>query len=407
MANAKAGDTVYLRGGIYKYIGPVAAPYHGVYEPRYSGTSEENRIIFKAYQDEQPTFSVTWSPESWTGWIFASGNHDYITFDGIKIQTTSSTQNAGFYLGSDDNTNHASHVKVTNCVIIGGSARIPFDDNADLNRMEDCDHCEFSYNKVGPFPGGNGGNDNYAGLKMYHDNNCLIKNNEFVDCYRGGVSIKGYTNDCEFSYNYFTGGEYGIRTCSYNDVATVRISIHDNVFANIAYNGFWLYAEGANSYGGSIFNNIFYNCGTGIQIGDNYDQNRGWKIYNNIIDTYPQIGPLIHTCYIAESDHNQFSNRNFSVAGYNSLQEWRNSKILVEDNSPGAGSLVSNPGFLNASGTMSQLDDFRLSSDSPCRGAGRNGVDMGANIDLVGIKSGTSSGGSPPPSPSNLRKLSQ
>ena len=406
MANANAGDTVYLRGGTYVYNGPVAEPYHGVYEPSHSGTSEENRIIFKAYPNERPIFLVTWNPSSWTGWIFASGNHDYITFDGIQVQTTSSTQNAGFYLGSDSDANHASHVKVTNCIVIGGSTQIPFDDNADLNRMENCDYCEFSFNKVGPFPGGTGGNDNYAGLKMYHDNNCFIKNNEFMDCLQGGVSIKSYTNECEFSYNYFHGGEYGIRTCSYNNMATVGISVHNNVFANIKYNGFWLYAEGANSYGGKIYNNTFYSCGTAIQIGDNYSQSSGWKIFNNIMDTTPQIGPLIHTCYIVESDHNLFSSSSFSVAGYNSLSAWKSSGILVGGGSPGTGSLASDPKFVNSSGTMMQLGDFRLAQDSPCKGAGRNGVDMGANIDLVGVISSGQSG-APPSSPPNLRKLGQ
>lgn len=58
---------------------------------------------------------------------------------------------------------------------------------------------------------------------------------------------------------------------------------------------------------------------------------------------------------------------------------------MTNGGNPGGGSLASNPYFLNESGTMSVLNDFRLAPNSPCLGAGRNGVDMGANIDYVGV----------------------
>ena len=76
---------------------------------------------------------------------------------------------------------------------------------------------------------------------------------------------------------------------------------------------------------------------------------------------------------------------------YTSLAAWQASTWLLANTDdyasgshPGGGDLVSNPQFVNASGTLTQLADFSLKSTSPCRGSGRNGVDMGADITKVG-----------------------
>ena len=39
-----------------------------------------------------------------------------------------------------------------------------------------------------------------------------------------------------------------------------------------------------------------------------------------------------------------------------------------------------------ASGTMAQVSDFALQAGSPCKGAGRGGVDMGADVSRVGVR---------------------
>lgn len=56
MQNARAGDTVYFRGGTYNITGP-RTPYHGLLEPRNNGT-QSNPIVFIAYDNEVPTISV-------------------------------------------------------------------------------------------------------------------------------------------------------------------------------------------------------------------------------------------------------------------------------------------------------------------------------------------------------------
>jgi hypothetical protein len=53
---------------------------------------------------------------------------------------------------------------------------------------------------------------------------------------------------------------------------------------------------------------------------------------------------------------------------------------------PGCGELASNPQFINGSGMFNQPDDFAIASNSPCKHAGRNGIDnIGADPDSVGI----------------------
>ena len=91
-------------------------------------------------------------------------------------------------------------------------------------------------------------------------------------------------------------------------------------------------------------------------------------------------------------DHNNFGTGSLFIelrrygnsAIKTSLSSWQSSGELIGGGSPGAGSLASDPLFVNISGSMSQIADFGLSSGSPSKAAGRSGADMGANINLVG-----------------------
>lgn len=71
---------------------------------------------------------------------------------------------------------------------------------------------------------------------------------------------------------------------------------------------------------------------------------------------------------------------------YTSIPAWQASGALVGGKNPGQGSLDCDPRFVNRSGKFESLADFRLVEDSPCRGAGRDGEDMGADVGRVGVR---------------------
>lgn len=412
MQNAQAGDTVYFRGGVYP--AGSAPAYHGYYEPSNSGTIEKP-IVFKAYPNEQPVIEATVPADKGGSFVIGTGAHDYIIWDGFILRANDN-KSAGFFMGASvDDAHRVKGCEMRNLVIIAGTYPMSSADNADLSRAEKTTHCRIFNCRIGGLKT-DVYSDNNAALKLYHNDHLIIENCEFFDS-PNGISAKSDLDDSIIRNNYFHGNYKSLRCNVYLTQSSDRNVICSNVFAP-SHLAIHVYAEEETAHANEwkVYNNTIYNESNpnsgGLVFGN--AQEAGWEIYNNIFDVTGQIGSS-KTSHLAGCDHNLFRNPlsiELRVYGtnhvkYTSLEDWQSSTELLDGSSPGAGSLVSNPGFLNASGTMSQLDDFRLSSDSPCRGAGRDGVDMGANIDLVGIKSGTSSGGSPPPSPGNLRKLSQ
>jgi uncharacterized repeat protein (TIGR02543 family) len=156
----------------------------------------------------------------------------------------------------------------------------------------------------------------------------------------------------------------------------------------------------------TISNNTIYTgnaFGVNVQLGGGTEK----KFYNNIIqgkrvDNYEGIlkffvytNTIARDIILTECDYNQFGNLDFLIRSkksytvnpiidYLTLSAWQSSNELAGGGHPDVHSLASDPMFENASGTMLQLNDFRLASGSPCQGTGKNGVDMGADIDLAG-----------------------
>lgn len=395
MSNAVADDVVYLRGGTYSYTGNPAASYHAVYEPTNQG-APGHPITFIAYTGETPTFSVNWGNNSETGWILGSGGKDYITFSGITVQTSDPDENAGFWLGSDDDGDHAIGVIVTECTITGGSTQITSDDNYDLNRMENCDYCEFSYNAVGPFPGGTGGADNYSCLKLYHNNYADIRNNEWQHCEENAISSKSYLNNSTIRYNFFLDCTVAYRQnllgagyeCDDNE-------FYGNIVANATATGspLWYYADASGNYADNlnIYNNTIYTPSSDPVA---LHSSPGLDIYNNILlhKNSASFMTVRAATTIDTMDHNQFGTATFLITidyynptTYTSLSAWQSSGELVGSGNPGVGSLASDPQFVTASGNRDTIAEFELDTGSPCLSTGRLGADMGADISLVGI----------------------
>jgi len=409
MANAVAGDVVNFRGGTYavpaKTIGNT---YSGYYNPSNSGTGnlDSQRIIFKAYPGETPIFNGTAGgsadvPDFAT--IFGTKGKDYITFDGFTFQSDNGIKMARVIIYADTGT--SDYITVRNCKFNGGTTVLASTDNREGLRVEKATNiliqgCVFyNYRQSSNW-------HNTSGLKFYHDDNITIENCVIYNC-SAGIYYKSAVNTAVTRYNYIYNCYQGIETTSWaTGYDMPNHSYYHNVISKCSYAGMHIYIEDNGRVDNlNIYNNTIYSPTTsgevyGIFVGaaGNWTASNSQKFNNNII-----VGSVYKTTFcvgpIMECDYNQYGisgsfNIRVNYGGgsrtYSSLTNWKNSTELNGGNHPDPHGLASDPKFLNTSGSYSQLEDFELANDSPSKGSGINGSDMGANISLVGNTVNTS-----------------
>jgi hypothetical protein len=384
MQNAQAGDIVYFRGGQYELS--QSEPYEGSLEPSYSGT-EGNPITFANYPEEVAILNGNVDIGKDITRVLSNNRKNYIVFDGFRCQANNGSKRAMILIMGESN-NATTGCVVRNCEINGGSTITTSKDNREGIRVDYANstliqRCKlYNFRQVDNW-------HNTSAIKMYANDYTIIENCEIYNT-SNGIYPKQQINNCTIRYNYIHDNYYGIFAeaagydCSYNKT-------HNNVISNSEYSGIGAtVSEGAVMDDLRIYNNTIYNSIRGI----GYGVGRS-KVWNNIIQgcankqfTGNRAGAILD-----ESDHNQFGTAPLTIitrlyAGdqgiYTSLSFWQNSHELEDGSNPGNVSLASDPKFVNSSGNMNQLDDFRLASDSPCKGVGRNGVDVGADISQVG-----------------------
>jgi len=253
---------------------------------------------------------------------------------------------------------------------------------------------------------------------MYHNTDVTIGYCEF---YNTSVAIfdKSDSTGNRYYNNYFHNNHRGVvfTGFAWTDFVSSHhnITINNNLFVNSGGIGD-TEEEWAESDNMKVYNNTLYGDGEdGHYVGVGQGAKRK-EFYNNIL-----YGPVLdydvgmlrfksgrteggyyYPLEIVACDHNQYGDvsGSFCVRAigpnsdnsaldwgerhYRSLSAWQSSGELQDGSNPGEGSIALDPQFANFSGTMSEIRDFILSSDSPCKGAGRNGEDMGANVLLVG-----------------------
>lgn len=393
MQNAMAGDTVYFRGGTYNITGP-RTPYHGLLEPQNHGT-QSNPIVFIAYNNEIPTISVECTSAQNQCIAIGTNEKNYITWDGFTIRS-SNNKNVGAFIGGET---LSTGPVFQNNTVIAGTLLVTNMDNYDLTRMEETTGAVYRNNRVSGLNSTNNSAkfQNNACLKIYDNDNAIIENNEFYDC-PTGISAKRNMDNTIIRYNYFHDNYLNM----WNEIYVTNIVqsstdniIHNNIFAKAGYMHINVNSsEYAVAGRWRIYNNTFYDGGSmhsHVSLGASEDL----TFYNNIFSGggAKQFTTIREYSTLSSMDHNQFGTSPYhselrryhsSAAVYNSLSSWKSSGELIGGADPGVGSLTSNTLFLNGSGTMTQILDFKLASGSPELGAGRNGVDMGANANLVG-----------------------
>jgi len=401
MAHAIAGDIVYFRGGTYE-LGQSNNNIKGsgVLRPNNSGISG-SPIIFMAYPGETPHMRTwvypTYRPDAFISRAFGNGGESYITFDGFTISswgTDGSNGYASVGVGGDDGSGGVYNIIVKNCIFIGADSPISQGDNISGIAFEGHSYdslvlnCKFTnYREAG-------NNHNCSAIKMYETVDLLVDRCEF---YNNTVAIfnKNCTTDSIFSNNFIYDSYIGILTTA-NSCNMPNGKIYNNIIVNSSYQGiaFEYGVVNLTMSNWVIANNTLYNDGSSkrmlfVQMG--VDR---W-VYNNLFYGNASEGAIrVHqkTGYvteITECDHNLFNDGNFKIdfngAIYTSLDSWQVSGVLADGNNPGAGSLNSEPLFVNTSGTMREIGDFALASDSPGKSTGRSGVYIGADVSLVGV----------------------
>lgn len=403
--NASAGDIVYFRGGTYNVPAKNAgSTYHGYYEPANSGTAT-SPITFAAYAGETPLFNGTAGGSadvSDYATIFGTFGRNYIVFDGFKLQSDNGTKMARIHIGSDDQTIRSVGITLKNCDINGGSTPISTQDNRETVRIDSADNILIQKCKLYNARSTDG-YQGISGIKSYDSNKVTIENNEVYNA-ESGVYLKSATDSWIIRNNWLHGNQMSIYITPYVTTAARNATnhqIYNNVIANNTYSGLHIFGEtGSNADNLVVYNNTFYGI-VPDSICVFITESHGSHFYNNIMQGCPgnqlSYGYAPSDYSIAESDYNNFGSYSFQVIAkvynpsdvFGSLAEWKTSGELIGGLNPDTHSIASNPNFTNGSGLLTQLTDFALASNSPSRGTGKGGTNMGADVTTVGTGGST------------------
>lgn len=406
MANAVADDIVYFRGGTYWLGQSDNNNYIGVLNPANSGT-DGHPITFAAYPGETPVMDTHLSGDIKSK-AFGNALNNYIVYDGFTLTGDEGASAGGITFMGPDINNKAVGLVVRNCTFIGPSSPTTSVDNIRGLSMQNVygtliQNCKFyNFRQVNDYP-------NTSAIGMYTNDHTTIEHCEFYNN-TAAIYDKQGNNNATYRYNYMHDNSIGIEvnalvtgSGTYN---ARNGQIYHNVITNSGYAAILLDVQtsGADENNWQIYNNTIYNSGSStrlVSIGTG-DQH---VVYNNIMIGNGSEGTYRNVLgsQLTTSDYNQFGTMVYIEKEgnfYSSLGSWQSSGSLANGGNPDTHSMASNPMFQNASGGLRQLGDFRLASNSPCKGAGYNGADMGANIDLVGIATG---GNKAPNPPSNLK----
>jgi hypothetical protein len=326
--------------------------------------------------------------------VLGNGAQSYIVFDGFTVQANNGLELATFKLWGQDESNRAYGLVARNITNIGHSRNIVHGDNRDGIRIEATvgallQNCKIYNNRSTQ------DSWNTAGIKMYHNTDAIIENCEVYNT-SAAMYVKSDNINCSFRNNYvhdnyegFLETHYCAGICRNSD----DIKIYNNVFSNNSGVAIQLYGqETSHADNAQIYNNTTYGSGSASCLG--YSQGSNFRIWNNIIQGCDnnQYSNGYDSVTVLESDYNNFGSASFTIKThtyqptvyYNSLAAWQASTELVGGGHPDLHSLATNPLFTNGSGNYSLLSDFNLQAGSPCKGTGKGGVDMGADISTVG-----------------------
>ena len=391
MYNAKAGDIVYFLEGIYNLGKKNGDYFEGVLEPKWSGKPQKP-IIFKAYPGATVILNATAGgkgDDPNVGTVLASYGKDYIIFDGFIIMANNGYKTGRIVISNGQMNRRVKNCIVKNCIIVGSINSSG--DNIEGLRVNDSSYTLIQNCVLYGFTTTTG-SYNTSAIKTYHNDHLIIENCEIYNSLVG-IYLKSYTENSIIRYNYIHNNFIGIRFTT-SDYPCNKNKFYHNILAHNKYN---LTLIDENKKTGTIndtqiFNNTIYSFIPGAW-GVFISHCARLRFYNNIVCT---PGHQFVTGYrnvaetsILEMDYNLFCGTPFEIiiniypgVVFKSLYEWQESRLLINNKKPDIHSIVSDPEFVNISKHMNNLFDFALKKTSPCIGKGKNGTNIGADINL-------------------------
>lgn len=403
--NVVAGDTVYFLDGVYPGIeqrDPVGAYREAAWFALNSG-SATNPIEFRALNRRGVTLeglkdTVDMGRVAVIGSKSTEGEA-YVTWSGFVV--TAVNLNGEQIMGGI-NLYYSEHYTIDDCEIIGVEHALGGAYNIEGVRIEGSNYttvknCYIHGWKEATL------NHNTSGLKTYWASHGTLSNNVFEDNYTHIYFKGGEHTDWLVNNNFIKGGNEAI-LYTLNSASKHNFTFDNNLAVGMRQ---VFGDDGAGPYYSNdiiIKNNTSYthHGGWGFPVSE---ESKSPTVYNNIVYV-GNDGVHILTrkgIYdkLKQSDHNLFYpnvkvllNRYGDERIYDNLNDWQKSLELETETNfgcelsahPGCGSLNIDPLFANTSGEMNQISDFYLSNNSLALNAGRDGVNMGADIDLIGIQ---------------------
>jgi parallel beta-helix repeat protein len=341
VACLRAGDTLYVRGGVYGESLLMNVP---------SGTSWDNKVRIAAYNGE----TVTMRPSS--GWFvlqFAgsenngnSGSQQYIEFDGINLDGTDVTYDV-VKIDAGPGVN-AHHIRIKNATLTA-IPQYPGHPNSQVVLITGLTPDAIGFNEFqhltltggGPVEVGN----DFSSMFYIQTPDNLIEDSIIENGVGAGVEI----------YNSNSPGSQPHRT-------TIRNNIIRNFTTSVETRANGIIAGGGNDH--QIYNNTIHNIANlAGQSGGIYLYNtRNSEVYNNTVYGNGRFGIVVESYSSGAIVRNNISYGN-QVNNYADFA----SDTLESNN------LFTDPHFVDAGG-----GDFRLRSDSPA-------IDRGAYLATVGF----------------------
>ena len=364
------GDTCWIKDGTYSR--GASSRSRRTYVPSHSGRTDAP-LTFRAYPGNRPVFrdGGTWD-------LGVSGQQHYVVYSGLVVEGVLRVQ------GSSEDE-RVRGVRIVDCEISGGGAKS--DGNWAGIFAQWTEDLVIANNIIRDtqVDEGQGGSDSAKGITLFNGRRTIVENNHIHGHPSEGIFDKEGGEDNVIRRNVFENNGKHVKINNQADergIHNERTQIYENIFLCDRGGGSTSVLMLSRPTAWSVYNNTSFEC-SGIEVRSRSGAANAAAVFNNIWwrteegktmwssqmgdDREPDY--MDHNLYALHGKfrENRYTDAARSVYG---LERWRRARHpRIYDTH----SLEVDPLFLDPAGR-----DFRLHAESPARGAGRNGEDLGA-----------------------------